>query len=154
VLGWLQRDPLGYVDGANLYEYCGSMPLISLDPPGLWHNPVLNVLNKELRGLEGAIRDAFKKLNDAADAATKAGLKAIAAGSCVTEKGAGAVSDVLPPGTPPMQIPTLPYIWNPPIDVPVDKIGTAAEGISQAARSLGDWADEKLREMEEEDEWP
>ena len=32
---WLQRDPLGYVDGANLYEYVGSSPLSWIDPEGL-----------------------------------------------------------------------------------------------------------------------
>ena len=33
---WLQRDPLGYVDGMSLYEYVGSMPANSVDPYGLW----------------------------------------------------------------------------------------------------------------------
>ena len=32
---WLQRDPLGYVDGASLYEYCGGMPGVATDPHGL-----------------------------------------------------------------------------------------------------------------------
>ena len=31
---WLRRDPLGYVDGANLYEYVRSNPLAGLDPRG------------------------------------------------------------------------------------------------------------------------
>jgi RHS repeat-associated protein len=31
---WLTRDPLGYVDGANLYEYVRSNPLIGIDPSG------------------------------------------------------------------------------------------------------------------------
>ncbi|MCH8342427.1 MAG: RHS repeat-associated core domain-containing protein [Planctomycetes bacterium] len=31
---WLTRDPLGYVDGANLYEYVGSNPLGAVDPMG------------------------------------------------------------------------------------------------------------------------
>ena len=31
---WLQRDPLGYVDGANLHEYVGSDPLGWIDPLG------------------------------------------------------------------------------------------------------------------------
>jgi RHS repeat-associated protein len=32
---WLQRDPLGYVDGVNLYEYARSMPTFFVDPFGL-----------------------------------------------------------------------------------------------------------------------
>jgi len=31
---WLQRDPLGYVDGMGLYEYAGSSPIGLLDPTG------------------------------------------------------------------------------------------------------------------------
>jgi len=31
---FLQRDPMGYVDGMNLYEYVGSGPVTYLDPPG------------------------------------------------------------------------------------------------------------------------
>jgi RHS repeat-associated protein len=35
---WLQRDPLGYVDGVNLNEYCGGSPVRFVDPMGfgLW----------------------------------------------------------------------------------------------------------------------
>ena len=43
VLGrWLQRDPLGYVDGMNLYEYVSSNPMTFSDSLGLeidWWNP-------------------------------------------------------------------------------------------------------------------
>jgi len=35
-LGWIQRDPFGYVDGMNMYEYCGSGPTKYVDPSGLW----------------------------------------------------------------------------------------------------------------------
>jgi RHS repeat-associated protein len=31
---WLQRDPLGYVDGVNLYAYAGSSPTNLVDPLG------------------------------------------------------------------------------------------------------------------------
>ncbi len=35
VLGrWLQRDPIGYAAGVNLYEYVGGNPTVSLDPEG------------------------------------------------------------------------------------------------------------------------
>ncbi|MCG8376320.1 MAG: RHS repeat-associated core domain-containing protein, partial [Chlorobiales bacterium] len=33
---WLQRDPAGYVDGMNLYEYVRSNPSTGVDPSGLW----------------------------------------------------------------------------------------------------------------------
>ena len=33
---WLQRDPLGYVDGVSLYQYVGSMPTFFTDPLGLF----------------------------------------------------------------------------------------------------------------------
>lgn len=32
---WLQRDPAGYVDGLNLYEYVGGNPIGAVDPSGL-----------------------------------------------------------------------------------------------------------------------
>jgi RHS repeat-associated protein len=31
---WIQRDPLGYVDGMGLYEYVRGAPLNGVDPPG------------------------------------------------------------------------------------------------------------------------
>jgi len=31
---WLQRDPLGYVDGMSLYEYCSGRPVFGVDPTG------------------------------------------------------------------------------------------------------------------------
>jgi len=36
---WTRRDPLGYVDGMGLYEYCGSGPKESLDSHGLACQP-------------------------------------------------------------------------------------------------------------------
>ena len=36
---WLQRDPLGYVDGMGLYQYVGSMPGAATDPEGLAFGP-------------------------------------------------------------------------------------------------------------------
>jgi RHS repeat-associated protein len=32
---FIQRDPLGYVDGMNLYQYVEGMPITSMDPLGL-----------------------------------------------------------------------------------------------------------------------
>ena len=32
---WVHRDPAGYVDGANLYQYAGSTPIYLRDPSGL-----------------------------------------------------------------------------------------------------------------------
>lgn len=40
---WLQRDPLGYVDGPNLYGYGRSRPLSLVDPLGLDDNPLPDV---------------------------------------------------------------------------------------------------------------
>jgi RHS repeat-associated protein len=31
---WLQRDPLGFIDGPNLYEAFGGNPLVNVDPEG------------------------------------------------------------------------------------------------------------------------
>jgi len=36
---FLQRDPLGYVDGMGLYEYEGGQPVVGSDPAGLWYDP-------------------------------------------------------------------------------------------------------------------
>jgi RHS repeat-associated protein len=33
---WLQRDPLGYIDGPSLYEYVGGAPAVGTDPAGLF----------------------------------------------------------------------------------------------------------------------
>ena len=32
---WMQRDPLEYIDGMNLYEYANNTPIVKLDPMGL-----------------------------------------------------------------------------------------------------------------------
>jgi RHS repeat-associated protein len=32
---WLQRDPIGYLSGWNLYQYCGGDPINGVDPWGL-----------------------------------------------------------------------------------------------------------------------
>jgi len=35
---WLQRDPVGHVDGPNVYEYVAGSPADAQDPSGLWKN--------------------------------------------------------------------------------------------------------------------
>jgi hypothetical protein len=32
---WMQMDPAGYVDGANIYEFVKSNPIVGVDPSGL-----------------------------------------------------------------------------------------------------------------------
>jgi len=43
---WLQRDPLGYVDGMSLYEYGGSRPVTLIDPVGLEPAPSMRTWAK------------------------------------------------------------------------------------------------------------
>ena len=45
---WLQRDPIGYADGMNLYEYVKSNPCIGLDPRGNIYEPILPPTKDEL----------------------------------------------------------------------------------------------------------
>jgi len=33
---FIQRDPTGYPDGMNAYEYCSGTPVVAADPEGLW----------------------------------------------------------------------------------------------------------------------
>jgi RHS repeat-associated protein len=41
LITWLQPDPLGEVDGLNVYAYCGWDPFNKIDPMGLaWWNPL------------------------------------------------------------------------------------------------------------------
>jgi len=69
---WLQRDPLGYVDGVNLVEYVRSMVNRFVDPLGLTDEPptegqghggAISVATGILKGLgraaSGAIRSAY-----------------------------------------------------------------------------------------------
>ena len=63
--GWLQRDPLGYVDGMSLYEYVQSGPVVLVDPYGLgvysavlgdsWGGDALSVFQAVTTGNVGSI---------------------------------------------------------------------------------------------------
>ena len=59
---WTSRDPAGYVDAMNLYEYCRSGPHNSLDPFGAWR-------------LEGSYRQGYFAIAEKGD--TLSGLAAI-----------------------------------------------------------------------------
>src|SRR5262249_54175697 len=48
---FLQRDPLGYVDGMNLYEYVQSRPTYTMDPEGM---QTLSIQNEESAVRNGA----------------------------------------------------------------------------------------------------
>ena len=48
---WLQRDPLGYVDGSNLYQYARSTPHGLTDPSGL--NPGIDARVRGMQQLLG-----------------------------------------------------------------------------------------------------
>ena len=55
---WLQQDPAGYVDGANLYQMEGSNPVNAVDPGGLWTiaSPATPGMHEEITqlGIKGA----------------------------------------------------------------------------------------------------
>jgi RHS repeat-associated protein len=53
---WVQRDPLGYVDGMSLYEYLAGAPLSWLDPLGL------RLTIEGPKSFKDRVRDALKKL--------------------------------------------------------------------------------------------
>ena len=53
---WLQRDPLGYVDGMSLYEYCASRPIVSRDPYG----DILRIRASSSPALRRAVRHLQK----------------------------------------------------------------------------------------------
>ena len=52
---WIERDPLGYVDGMNFNEYCGGMPLIAMDPSGRIFNIIAGGIGAAIGGVIGGI---------------------------------------------------------------------------------------------------
>jgi RHS repeat-associated protein len=50
---WLSRDPIGYVDGMNVYEYCAGMPTCWIDLAGLYGSDVHDNLTKTKADLAG-----------------------------------------------------------------------------------------------------
>lgn len=47
---WLTPDPLGFVDGPNLYAYVHNNPLIYVDPYGLWKEELKDLYDSSVRG--------------------------------------------------------------------------------------------------------
>jgi len=65
---WLNRDPAGYMDGMNLYEYCASRPPSTNDPNGLYSDWVHEHLTREWAIKEGMLYDAANAVAEADDA--------------------------------------------------------------------------------------
>ncbi len=62
---WLTHDPLGYVDGMNLYEYARSNPLRILDPFGAACKVVFDcVLSKERLSADCCTRDCYYRCRE------------------------------------------------------------------------------------------
>jgi RHS repeat-associated protein len=64
---WLNRDPIGYAGGVNVYGYCGGGPVGGVDATGL--NPLLGLIGRiftdiECEQLAEKIRKALKKVVD------------------------------------------------------------------------------------------
>jgi RHS repeat-associated protein len=85
---WTTRDPLGYVDGMGLYQYCVSKPAILTDAMGLAATLVL-AGGACVAGavIAGAVEAVYCAAGGGADCACQAGCAAAAAclqGACVT----------------------------------------------------------------------
>ncbi len=62
---WLQRDPLGYVDGVSLYEHTRSAPVCYFDPLGLHSIP--DDVDEWIEGYEEHIENVEMYINVVAD---------------------------------------------------------------------------------------
>jgi len=57
---FIERDPAGYVDGMNLYEYCGGDPVNLFDPSGLSNQAIDDSVSQHLEA-NAAIMSAFRR---------------------------------------------------------------------------------------------
>lgn len=96
---FLQTDPIGYADGMNQYQYCGSNPINWIDPWGLE--------SKEGGGFWSTVFGFFK------DEAIEEGVEAVAekGGGLIPSPGQGDIDDcaVNAPG---LLNETVPYGWD------------------------------------------
>lgn len=57
---WLNRDPIGYAGGMNLYAYCGQSPIMGIDPLGLYSlGEYGSDVGKVFKGYGKALNAAF-----------------------------------------------------------------------------------------------
>ena len=75
---WISRDPLGYINGFNLYQYCCSAPQMLLDPLGLgWWSDFKAVAWSTINGaVSGAVSGGIVGLITGGPAGLGAGLVA------------------------------------------------------------------------------
>ncbi len=74
VLGrWLQRDPIGYAGGINLYEYVGGRAVAAADPEGTLWGVVAYLCGHLADQAAKALQDALKAAGKAADDRRKIG---------------------------------------------------------------------------------
>jgi len=60
---WLEKDPVGYVDGMHMFEYVRSKPLVARDPVGLFQDPGW-VRLREIQMLEDLKKGKGKKTEE------------------------------------------------------------------------------------------
>jgi RHS repeat-associated protein len=65
---WLQRDPVRYEDGMNMYQYVGSSPVLFTDPLGQWTTDVHRDKTAEWAQDLGYPPDAAYAIGEATDA--------------------------------------------------------------------------------------